>query len=74
MQAAEEIKNEGEGQNSNMTENEQKELAFALVLQNGLPGVEESKPETLSVPDYSGEEKHNDEVAVDWDSAFGEVE
>lgn len=74
MQAAEEIKNEGEGQNSNMTEKEQKELAFALIVQNGLPGVVENRPETLSVADYSTQEKHDDEVAVDWDTAFGEVE
>lgn len=45
-----------------------------MVQQNGLDGVESSRPETMAVADYSVEEKQEDEQAVDWDMAFNEVE
>jgi len=57
-----------------MTKREQEELAWTLIKQNGLEGVEKGRPETLIVSDYSVEEQLADIKAVDWDMAFNEVE
>lgn len=43
-------------------------------MQNGLEGIDPEKPETFVVPDYTSQEKLEDEQAVDWDKAFNEVE
>ena len=49
-------------------------MAWQLIQQNGLEGVNHEQLETLIVPDYSGQEKHEDEQAVDWEMAFNELE
>lgn len=36
--------------------------------------MESSNPESMGVPNYSGQEKYEDEQAVDWDMAFNELE
>ena len=43
-------------------------------MQEGLEGVDSNRPETLSAEDYTMDEKKEDENAVDWDTAFNEVE
>ena len=70
IEVSEDIKNSG----AELTRKDQEELAWQLVQQNGLEGVESSRPETMAVADYSAEEKQEDEQAVDWDMAFNEVE
>ena len=45
-----------------------------MIKQNGLEGVVATQPETLTVTDYSAQEKLEDESAVDWDMAFNELE
>ena len=57
-----------------MTPKEQEELAWQLIKQNGLEGVEKGRPETLVVSDYTMKEQMEDMQAVDWDMAFNEVE
>lgn len=70
IEASEEIKS----QDTVMTKKDQEELAWQLVQQNGLEGVDKDKLETLIVSDYTAQEKMEDENAIDWDMAFNEVE
>ena len=69
IDASEEIK-----QQSSLTKEEQEDLAWQMVLQNGIEDVKADDPSTLKVADYSPEEIAEDEQAVDWDKAFFEVE
>ena len=65
--------NEGEP-SAEMSQKEQEELAWQLIKQNGLEGVEKGRPDTLIVPDYTMREHLEDMQAVDWEKAFMEVE
>ena len=44
-----------------MTAKDQEELAWQLLQQNGLEGCSASSPESLTVTDYSAQEKMEDE-------------
>ena len=44
-----------------MTKKDQEELAWQLIQQNGLEGVNYQQSETLIVTDYSAQEKMEDE-------------
>ena len=48
--------------------------AWELIKDSGIPEVDVSNPTTFSVPDYTTQEKHEDEKAADWDMAYSEVE
>lgn len=45
-----------------------------MLQEQGLDGVDKAQPESMSVPDYSAQEKQDDENAIDWEMAFNEVE
>ena len=57
-----------------LTEKDQNELAWQLIQQQGLEGYVAENPDSLRVADYSGQEKYEDDQAVDWDMAFNELE
>ena len=74
VEAQKEPNEQGDDQQPQMTQKEQEELAWQLIKQNGLEGVEKGRPETLVVSDYTMKEQMEDMQAVDWDMAFNEVE
>ena len=69
IEASEELKAQ-----ENIAEQDQKELAWKVLQEQGLDGVDVTKPETLAATGYSSTEAKEDETAIDWDMAFNEVE
>lgn len=69
VEASEEIRNQ-EG----ITKEDQALVAWKMIQENGLEGVDLANPDSLKVADYTADEIRQDEHSVDWDTAFNEVE
>ena len=59
---------------SGISKEEQENLAWQMVLENGIEGVKKDDPNSMRVDDYAPDEVADDEHSASWDQALDEVE